>query len=76
MIRLTGKTGDRAFLILGVDRDNINRLTSGKPIRVTAESVGIERDVMIIFGETLQSVTDELTAAGVVLPTPDKSERQ
>ena len=68
MIRLTGKTGDRPFLILGVDRENINRLTSGKPIRVTMESVDIERDVMVIFGETLQDVMDQLTSAGVELP--------
>lgn len=73
MIRATGtdSKGHR-FLILGVDRQNIDRLTSGKPIHVKGETVGLPVDVWIVFGETLQLVTDELVAAGVVLPTPAK----
>lgn len=74
MIRLTGSTNDRPFLLLGIDRENIDRLTSGKPIRVLMESIGIERDVLIVFGETLQNVTDELTAAGISLPSPPKTD--
>ena len=69
MIRATGERNGRPFLLLGVDRENINRLTSGKPIRCTMESVGIERDVLIVFGETLQDVTNELTAAGIQFPS-------
>jgi len=68
MIRLTGTKADgRKFLILGVDKENIRRLTSGMPIRCTAESVGIERDVMIVYGDTLQDVADELSKVGLDL---------
>lgn len=74
MIRATGEANGRPFLILGVDRENINRLTAGKPIRVTMESVGIERDVLIIFGETLQDVTNELMAAGMKIPAPENEQ--
>jgi hypothetical protein len=70
MIRATGKMKDgRPFLLLGMDRENITRLTAGKPIVVRMESVGIERDVLICFGETLQALTDELIEAGFVLPS-------
>lgn len=74
MIRATGEANGRPFLLLGVDRGNIDRLTSGKPIRVTMESVGIERDVLIIFGETLQDVATELTAAGIQFPKPSNQQ--
>lgn len=74
MIRMTGKNAEgREFVLLGVDRENINRLTSGKPIICRAESVGIERDVMVVFGETLQDVADELAKAGIVMPANTNS---
>jgi len=66
MIRATGRMKDgRLFLLLGVDRENINRLTSGKPIVCKGESVGIDRDVIIVFGETLKDVETELTSIGI-----------
>jgi len=74
MIRMTGQTSEgRPFLLLGVDRENINRLTAGKPIICKGESVGIDRDVMVVFGETLQDVTDELAKAGIVPPSPNST---
>ncbi len=75
MIRLTGMLGDgRKFLILGVDKENIRRLTNGHPIRCTAESVNIDRDVMIIYGDTLQDVADELSKAGLDLAIDQKAQ--
>ena len=69
MIRLTGKTAQgRDFILLGLDRENINRLTSGKPIVCRKETVNIERDVMIVFGETLGDVVKELEQNGIVVP--------
>jgi hypothetical protein len=75
MIRATGTAKGRKFLLLGVDRENINRLTAGKPIIVRAESLDLERDVMIVFGETLQDVADQLEKAGFNLP-PGKGKPQ
>lgn len=72
MIRMTGKSADgREFVLLGVDRENITRLTAGKPIICRAESVGIERDVMVVFGEGLQDVADELAKTGITIPAND-----
>ena len=66
MIRATGRMKDgRLFLLLGVDRENINRLTSGKPIVCKGESVGIDRDVIIVFGETLKDVKIQLEGFGI-----------
>lgn len=69
MIRMKGTKPDGTpFLFLGVDRENINRLTAGKPLICSAARVGVERDVMIVFGENLQDVVDQLAKAGVVIP--------
>jgi hypothetical protein len=49
----------RKHLGLGISRENVNRLTAGKPIRVNLEDLGITVDgaVMIYFGETEQELT-------------------
>lgn len=75
MIRLTGETADgRKFVLLGIDKENVRRLTSGHPIRCSAESVGIERDVIVAYGETLQAITDELAESGFVFPGKEHSQ--
>lgn len=55
MIRFTFTDRDgRIHLGLGVSRENINRLTAGKPIDVnlTELNVTLNGGVMIYFGET------------------------
>lgn len=44
----------RTYLGLGISRENVNRLTAGKPIRVDLKEMGVSIDghVMIYFGET------------------------
>jgi hypothetical protein len=69
MIRIVGhgKEGQK-FVLLGVDRENINRLTSGKPIFCKGSSIGLEFDISIIFAETLQELSDQLAAGGMTFP--------
>lgn len=75
MIRMTGvKSDGTPFMLLGVDRENINRLTSGKPIVCNRESLGVERDVMIVFGETLQDVINDLEKVGVTYVANNSSQ--
>jgi hypothetical protein len=55
MIRFTFDDNDgRTHLGLGVSRENINRLTSGYPIRVDVKELNISVNgaLMIYFGET------------------------
>jgi len=72
MIRATGRgKNGRTLLVLGLDRENITRLTRGEPILVEAESCGatdVHVDVFIMFGETLAGMTDQLRGAGIELP--------
>jgi len=57
-----GENGKR-IIVLGVSRENIDRLIAGKPIRVTAEThPGFADDLVIgiMFGETERALTDAL----------------
>jgi hypothetical protein len=58
----TGPKGQRV-IILGVTRQNVERLIDGKPIYVTAEHhPGFPTDlqIAICFGETEREITEEL----------------
>lgn len=63
----------RVLLLLGVDRENITRLTAGQPIFVDGDKHGLDLDfdVGVLFGETLQDVINELGEAGVQFPKGD-----
>lgn len=66
MLRLRGRRPDgREFLLLGLDKENIRRLTDKKPIWIKGETVQMEFDVLIMYGETLQDVTDDLAKRGL-----------
>ncbi len=72
MIRamITSPSTGRRTMLLGLDRENLTRLTDGKPIYVLGKALGIECDVAIVFGESLQHVIEELHKAGVHFPPP------
>jgi len=57
MIR--AKTHDGIF-ILGLDQENINRLLNKQPIFVSLSQIGGTDDVIIMAGNTLQDVMDDL----------------
>lgn len=72
MIRMTGRLANGIpFLLLGVDDENIKRLTSGQPIRCAGHTVGIDGDVLIVHGKTLDDVKDTLAKAGIPIPVND-----
>lgn len=70
MIRLTitNPTSGKKLLLLGVDRENINRLTAGQPIFVEGGPMGLPFDVSVAFGETLDDVRAELEKGGLRFP--------
>lgn len=82
MIRAVATKKDgRKLLILGVDRTNIERLTSKQPIMVQGNQFGLDLpvDILIMFGETLDDVATELRQSGVgpvpnPLPDPEKND--
>jgi hypothetical protein len=59
----------KRIVLLGVTRENIDRLVAGKPIRVTAEThPGFPTDLVIsiAFGEDERVLTEQLQRAGVI----------
>lgn len=71
MIRAASRkqTGEPVIL-LGVTEENVNRLKEGKPIRVDLAQfeVGLEGDLVILYGKTHRAVVDDLNASGIRLP--------
>jgi len=51
----SGKT-----VILGIDSENIKRLQEGNAILVKGESLQIDYNIIIAYGETLDDVAREL----------------
>lgn len=69
MIRavMTKDNGGQA-VILGVDDENVRRLTAGDPILVQGEALGIPIDIFILHGATTEAVLDKLRGAGFSVP--------
>lgn len=67
---LRARMNDGVF-ILGIDAENVNRLKNGQPILVCLAELGGTDDVLIIYGETLKDIQNELEAAtGQPFPEP------
>jgi hypothetical protein len=68
MIRARLSNG--AFL-MGLDAENVRRLQDGQPIEIDLTLLGGTDKVLLVYGETMQAILDELQdASGRKLPTP------
>jgi hypothetical protein len=69
MIRALGtQQNGRQILILGIDKTNVEKLTSGQPIFVGGKNkygLDVPIDFVILYGETLDKVSEMLTACGI-----------
>jgi hypothetical protein len=72
MLRALGNANGRKFLILGVDKANVEKLMAKKPIIVRGNEFGLDLsiDVVIMYGDTLEEVAKELRDNGIG-PIPD-----
>ena len=67
---LRARMNDGTF-ILGIDAENVKRLKDGQPIIVCLSELGGMDDVLIMYGDTLQDIKNELErASGQPLPEP------
>jgi hypothetical protein len=57
MIRAKSNDGT---IILGIDAENVKRLTQGDPILVKGETLAIEHDIYIVYGESLERLAEQL----------------
>lgn len=58
------------IFILGIDRGNIERLLKGEPILVALAEMGGTDDVLIMAGETLKDIQNDLEKQIGKLPEP------
>lgn len=56
------------MFILGIDAENVKRLKEGKPILKCLGQFGGTDDVLIVYGDTLDDVQNELAKLG---PLPE-----
>lgn len=61
MIRLRLNGRPRPLYLLGVTRLNIERLTSGRPIKADLRELGGTDDVAIFFGEDAEALRSQLS---------------
>lgn len=46
--------------LMGLDAENIKRLTNGQPIEIDLTPLGGRDKVLLVYGETMQAILDEL----------------
>lgn len=79
MIRALFKKDDgTTVVLLGVDDENIRRLTSGKPIQVKSGSVDPEYkdEIIIVHGSTMEQIEEWLKKAGIIGPSTKRDDRR
>jgi uncharacterized protein YxjI len=47
-------------IVLGLDKNNIERLTKGQPIHIEAKDLKLEDDIYIVYGDSLLDIAKEL----------------
>lgn len=50
----------------GLSAKNLEKLKEKKPIKINGKEIGIESDILIFFGETEQTMYDELVEMGLI----------
>lgn len=60
------KATDGKTIILGLERGNIERLKAGDPIEIKGEEVGANRNILIVYGDTVVDIAHDL---GLEIPT-------
>jgi len=52
-------------IILGLEAENVKRLKEDKPIRVQGKDLMIDHDIYIIYGHSIEDITEKLGVPGV-----------
>lgn len=68
MLKAKDKAGN---ILLGIDADNVKALKAGNPIHISGCELNIPHDILIIYGETLRDVANEI-GVGDTFEEPEK----
>ena len=70
MIKFLGDHEGTPLVGLGLSEENVNRLKQGMPILIKTEEVekllGVKAEIFIFYGQTEESMTDDLLKAGII----------
>jgi hypothetical protein len=76
MIRAVLTQGNgRKMLILGIDDENVRRLTSGQPIHCKGETVGLEVDVVVWHEHSTGEIVESMRQHGFDVPAAVPADR-
>jgi hypothetical protein len=72
LIRARGKLRGRETIVLGLDGGTVRRLMNNEPIMFDGVQVGVPGvKIVILAGETLNDVKEDLRAIGMPVPRDD-----
>lgn len=61
MIKAKMESNDgRGMLLIGLSRENVTSLKEGKPLHILGSDLGLENDVLLIYGETEDTLFNDL----------------
>ena len=46
-------------ILLGLDKTNVKRLKQGQPIFIKGSDIGLEKDIYILYGNSLKDIQKE-----------------
>lgn len=68
MLKARGEAGGKPLLVLGLTRENLDRLSANQPIVIIPEQMAElqlpEMTIVILGGETMQDLNEDLKALG------------
>lgn len=68
MLKARGEAGGKPLLVLGLTRENLDRLSANQPIVIIPEQMTElqlpEMTIVILGGETMQDLNEDLKALG------------
>jgi len=76
MIKFKGEIGDRPLIGFGLSHENINRMLAGNPVIVRAKDFGIPFDVIIMVGDTEDSMRKQLELEFGPIPITHKTDEK
>ena len=69
---LATRPDGRQLVGLGLSAGNVEKLQAGHPILIKQEAMGLPFDIVILYGETEESMVDGLKSHGMEFPPVDQ----
>ena len=61
-------------VFLGIDARNVEKLTSGEPVLVKGKDIKSDKDIFIVYGDTIEELVDKYFPGLDLLPPDERGE--